>query len=87
MKHFECFHTSSNLVTLTMSNDENKLLPPGYHENEFGKLVKKPIKKDIIISPLTKEIFLSAEKQITDLISKRAVDDIMAMEDFIVFDF
>jgi len=66
------------------------MLPRGWRENEFGELVRKVSKADIRRALLGKclvfrEMLLCAEDQIIESAQKRAMNDLMAIEDARVF--
>jgi hypothetical protein len=66
------------------------MLPSGWRENEFGELVRKISKADIRRALLGKylafrEMIRCAEKDIIESAQKRAIDDLIAVEDARVF--
>jgi hypothetical protein len=66
------------------------MLPRGWRENEFGELVRKVSKADIRRSLLGKYLFfrdmlLHAKDDIIESAQRRAMDDLIAIEDARVF--
>jgi hypothetical protein len=58
----------------------------GWRENEFGELVKNGSKAEARRTLLNKKIlFAMAERDIVDSICRRAVEDLCAIEDSVVF--
>jgi len=62
------------------------MLPHGWHENEFGELVKtisKAEARQLLLQKYlaSKEFYKYAENQIMKLAQQRAIDEIMAIED------